>query len=484
MPAATITTAAQEKQNLAYTGSAQELVEAAVANGGTVQYSLDGTNYSESIPTGTNAANYTVYYKVAGDAEHSDSEVFSTNVSIAKAKVAIPTDRTGLVYNGNDQIGVEYSEVGIYSLSGDIIKTNAGEYTATASLTDKDNYEWDIDTPTSEDQSIEWFIAKKPITISWDKDNFTYDGQAHLPTPTASDAAAAIVTDPSDGYIAVGEYTVTASLEQGSDSEKNYTITSGATQKFTITPAGPYKGDPANIKATDKASSARDNQSTSLKQDVDFVLKDGGVDFTEAYTDTFTGDRKVTIYIGNFYYELTATGTQVDFNDLTVEVKNVAYTGGTVAGAVTITDKAGKALAEGTDYELEIPESTAIGTYQMKITGLGKYTGTTTVEYKILPKTKAVSKLAKGKKSFTVKWVQAGKAARKNITGYQVRYSTSKSFDKAVKTKTVKKNSAAKVTVKKLKKNKKYYVQLRTYKTVDGEQYYSEWSKTKTVKTR
>ena len=44
------------------------------------------------------------------------------------------------------------------------------------------------------------------------------------------------------------------------------------------------------------------------------------------------------------------------------------------------------------------------------------------------------------------------------------------------------KKTSKKVT--KLKAKKKYYVRIRTYKTVSGTKYYSEWSKTKTVRTK
>ena len=36
---------------------------------------------------------------------------------------------------------------------------------------------------------------------------------------------------------------------------------------------------------------------------------------------------------------------------------------------------------------------------------------------------------------------------------------------------------------KNLKAKKKYYIRVRTYKTVSGKKYYSTWSKTKTVTT-
>ena len=93
-----------------------------------------------------------------------------------------------------------------------------------------------------------------------------------------------------------------------------------------------------------------------------------------------------------------------------------------------------------------------------------------------MPKT-SISKLTKGKKSFTVKWKK-----KSNITGYKIQYSTSKSFKNA-KTITVKKASTVKKTKKSLKAKKKYYVRIRTYKVLYGHTYYSKWSKYKTVKT-
>lgn len=41
-----------------------------------------------------------------------------------------------------------------------------------------------------------------------------------------------------------------------------------------------------------------------------------------------------------------------------------------------------------------------------------------------------------------------------------------------------------KYKVKKLKAKKKYYVRVRTYKTVKGKKVYSSWSKVKSIKTK
>lgn len=67
------------------------------------------------------------------------------------------------------------------------------------------------------------------------------------------------------------------------------------------------------------------------------------------------------------------------------------------------------------------------------------------------------------------------------VTGYEIRYSTSKKFGKKG-TKTIKVKKAAK-TLGKLKK-KTYYVKVRAYKVVDGKTYISDWSSVKKIKIR
>lgn len=67
-------------QDLVYNGEAQALITATEAEEN--EYSLDGTNFSAEIPTGTNAGEYVVYIKnTAGD------EIQTVSVVIAKADV-------------------------------------------------------------------------------------------------------------------------------------------------------------------------------------------------------------------------------------------------------------------------------------------------------------------------------------------------------------------------------------------------------------
>ena len=61
---------------------------------------------------------------------------------------------------------------------------------------------------------------------------------------------------------------------------------------------------------------------------------------------------------------------------------------------------------------------------------------------------------------------------------------TDKNFKKNVKKVYVKGYKKTSYTMKKLKAKTKYYVKVRTYKTVKGKKIYSDWSKVKTIKTK
>ena len=89
---------------LTYSGSAQALVRAGSTAHGKLLYSLskDGT-YSETIPTGTDAGEYTVWCKVAGDNNHTDTQPASVTVTVAPKTVTATVTVSGgsLTYTGD-----------------------------------------------------------------------------------------------------------------------------------------------------------------------------------------------------------------------------------------------------------------------------------------------------------------------------------------------------------------------------------------------
>ena len=68
------------------------------------------------------------------------------------------------------------------------------------------------------------------------------------------------------------------------------------------------------------------------------------------------------------------------------------------------------------------------------------------------------------------------------FTGCQIQYSTQKNMKNA-KTVTVN-NKTKSYTMKKLSRNKKYYVRIRAYRTTGGQKYYSTWGSVRTVKVK
>ncbi len=94
------------------------------------------------------------------------------------------------------------------------------------------------------------------------------------------------------------------------------------------------------------------------------------------------------------------------------------------------------------------------------------------------PKSTKIKKATGSKKAIALTWAKVS-----GVKGYEVQVAADKKFKKNKKTVTIKKQKTTKTTVKKLKAKKKYYVRVRTYKTVNGKKVYSSWSKIKTVKT-
>lgn len=139
----------------------------------------------------------------------------------------------------------------------------------------------------------------------------------------------------------------------------------------------------------------------------------------------------------------------------------------------------GKTLKKGTDFILAFKNNKNVGTATVTITGKGNYAGTIKKTFRINPKPTSVSKITPGSKKLTVTW---RKQASQTI-GYQIQYSSRSDF-KTQKIVTVTGVSKVSVTLKGLAVKHKYYVRVRTFKTVGGTKYYSTWSPARSAKTK
>ena len=94
------------KTGLVFSGTAQNLITAGSSTTGTVQYSLDGTTYGTAIPQGTDAKEYTIYYKVVAKAGYKDVAPASFKVTISPKTVSSPSitlSATTFVYDGSEK---------------------------------------------------------------------------------------------------------------------------------------------------------------------------------------------------------------------------------------------------------------------------------------------------------------------------------------------------------------------------------------------
>lgn len=137
-------------------------------------------------------------------------------------------------------------------------------------------------------------------------------------------------------------------------------------------------------------------------------------------------------------------------------------------------------LIKDRDYTLTYSNNKNVGKATITIKGKGYYTGAKTKTFKINPKGTTLLKPVPAAKAMTVKW----KKQATQTTGYEILIATNSKFTLGKKTVKVTKTGTISKKITNLKAKKKYYVKIRTYKTVSGVKYYSAWSKYKTVTTK
>ena len=140
----------------------------------------------------------------------------------------------------------------------------------------------------------------------------------------------------------------------------------------------------------------------------------------------------------------------------------------------------GNVLDAATDYKVSYKNYKKIGTATVTIKGIGKYSGSAVYSFNIIPAETAFAKASVNGSEISLKWKKV-----KSGSGYEIQYSTKKSFSK--KNASTVDISGAKMTstsLSELKSGKKYYIRIRTYKVVKGEKVYSGWSEAIKTKTK
>lgn len=229
------------KTGLVYTSEAQPLLNAGTVEGGTMQYSLDGENYTDTVSTGTDAGSYTVYYKTVGDKNHKDVAAKSLIAVIAKADLTTMTlSQNSFTYNKAEQTAqVATVSAGTISVSADNYnvtgnkKTNVGQYTAKVTAKETSvNFKGEA--------TAQWSIVEADaqiFTMEVDPESFVFTGDSLKPAVTVKDGEDVLTLD--KDYTLVFENNVDA-----------------GTAKVTATGKGNYKNTQEATYSIQKANAA------------------------------------------------------------------------------------------------------------------------------------------------------------------------------------------------------------------------------------
>ncbi len=172
--------------------------------------------------------------------------------------------------------------------------------------------------------------------------------------------------------------------------------------------------------------------------------------------------------------------------EITLDKTDYVYNGKVMAPALTVQDSKGRTLAANRDYQVTYAAGRKNpGVYTVTVAFMGNYSGKADVNFTIRPKGCSLGKIAAKSKGFLATW----KKQSAQTSGYELQYCTARNFKgRTAKTVNIKKNTAVKKKITKLKAKKKYFVRIRTYKTVkvNGKRknLYSDWSKLKAVRTK
>lgn len=383
-------TAPTAKTGLVYSGEAQALLTAGATEHGTFQYRIKGTDaWLETVPTGTDAGNYTVEYYVKGDDSHLDSETGELTVNVAKADVSVsaPVAASNLVYDGTEKALVtagtavggrmEYkTESGEW---GEIpVGTNAGEYRVYYRVVgDQNHNDYTADTP------VVVTLAKATTEISsLTLAGWTYGGEAQTPVIAANYGANTVTyayakktegvyseTLPTDA----GDYVVKATIaaaENYTAAEKTAEFTiAKATVTFTAPTANAglvYSGEAQALVTAGSASAGtikykvgEGEYATSLP-----VATDAGtytvtytVELNENYNAVEEGNLDVTIAKQSVTLEVRQSFNLVTATDGKVNADLSEVYGQTRTAEIDVSDKFGKqtVVIEQENYVITLP---------------------------------------------------------------------------------------------------------------------------------
>ena len=414
LPAASVTDAPTAKTGLKYNGSEQVLLGfQGTANGGSMQYSLNGTTWTDTVPTGKDAKTYTVYYKAKGDSSHSDSAVANVSVKIDPKDISGTTIETitDKTYTGSAITPEPTVKDGTAILTKDTDYTvscsNTYVGTATLTINGKGNY------TGTKNANFTIVAADQNPTFTSPVDLAKGGHRLDLRT-LVSGAKGDVMTFTIDGVTSIhavledghtltstgipGTVNINVSItakNEGGDNAPEYNAYSGSSaiivnviDKTTNTETMKVSQDDITYGAT--VSPAVTNKPDGTDEvSYTYVGRDGTTYSSSATAPTNVGKYKVKakcesstiIYTAEDDFEILPKS--ISGMTVTLDNTSLEYNGSAQTVNVTVKDGA-STLTKDTDYTVTGATSgTNVNSYTVTVTGKGNYKGSVDRTWKI-----------------------------------------------------------------------------------------------------
>ena len=312
-----------------------------------IEYSIDGENYSETVPTITETSSFTVTVRASKAGYKTQITTETVKVNKAKGKLTLSATSGTLTYptsgmftvsgnTGTLSVASSNTNIATASINGSTVTvkpgTTAGKATITVTSAEASNY-------NEKSATYEATVQNGTISLSATPYTGTYDGKAH-------NAYTSVNVTPSDAKL---EY----SINGGTYSTTMPTITN--TSSFTVT----VKASKAGYK-------------TQIKTETVRVNKAAGTLTLSATSGTLTYPTNETFTVSGNKGNLSVASSNTNIATASISGNTVTVKPGTTAGKATITVTS----AEASNYNEKSATYTATvnnGTISLSAT---PYTGT------------------------------------------------------------------------------------------------------------
>ena len=296
-----------------------------------LEYSLDGNEYNEKMPTITNTSEFTVTVKASKEGYKTQITTETVKVSKAEGKLKLSATSGTITYPSNTTFTVSgntgtlsvssnNNNIATASVSGNTVTvksgTTAGKATITVTSAEASNYNEKSATYTAT-------VNNGTISLSATPYNGTYDGKAH-------NALTNVSANPSDAKL---EY----SINGGTYSTTMPTITN--TSSFTVTVKASKAGYKTQIKTETVRVNKADGKLTLSATSGIYTYPTSGTFTVSGNTGTITYPNTGTFSISGNTGTLSVSSSNTNVATVSLNGTTVIITPKKTEGTTTITVK-------------------------------------------------------------------------------------------------------------------------------------------------